>query len=449
MFVSTLLGAMGCVPDDAPVGPQPALVCVADPDNTLRFTCEAHTWGPADAVVVVDGAAYALTTGDDGRATFPLWGLPAGVDADVVIRHDGRATGVTVRPELPPELEPVRVDVTDDGGLVSLVAVPMQCGDASVLVFDRAGRVVWYADLSAYGRTIVAINPTDDGVVVGLDRERAVQLRFDGTVARDVVVAGDGTFLHHEILVVDDLMWVLTAEDWVDPSGHVWIADGLEAYDATGARTVDWDLSEAIDLARGDRSAGPRYWAGRLEGSETLHTNAAFVDDDDSWFLSLKYPSALLRLDARSDGAPGEVRWWMAGDGSGDIVPDAPFAQQHHVRRRYNGHIAVFDNESGATSRAVEYAVDEASGRATLTAEYVLPETCAVAGSYGRVADTQRVLLTCGDRNRVYEVGAQGDVTWEAALSCDLTDSLYATVRAFEVPNLGHTSLAPYDGQVR
>jgi len=129
-----------------------------------------------------------------------------------------------------------------------------------------------------------------------------------------------------------------------------------------------------------------------LTGSRLNYStlNGFDIDEDGNILASFRNHSEIMKISRTT----GEIMWRMGsprGEFSfeGEHEENAPyyFARQHHIRRRPNGNITIFDNgafHQPPYSRAVEYELDEVNKVARMVSDWRYPAGnifCVTAGN--------------------------------------------------------------------
>jgi hypothetical protein len=129
-----------------------------------------------------------------------------------------------------------------------------------------------------------------------------------------------------------------------------------------------------------------------LKGSRLNYStlNGFDIDEDGNILASFRNHSEIMKISRTT----GEIMWRMGsprGEFSfeGEHEENAPyyFARQHHIRRRPNGNITIFDNgafHQPPYSRAVEYELDEVNKVARMVSDWRYPAGnifCVTAGN--------------------------------------------------------------------
>ena len=144
-----------------------------------------------------------------------------------------------------------------------------------------------------------------------------------------------------------------------------------------------------------------------------FHLNSIDVDQDDNLLVSARHTSAIYKVDRTS----GEVLWRLGGKKSDFAVdPAASFSFQHDVRRRPDGTITIFDNNSaapasGSFSRGIRIKLDMNAMRASLVREYLAP-TPRAGWAMGNVQQLEDggVFIGWGTDGSFTELGEDGSV---------------------------------------
>ncbi len=204
----------------------------------------------------------------------------------------------------------------------------------------------------------------------------------------------------------------------------------------TGKLVFEWRSDDHVPLAESCEPAKP-------DGAwDYFHINSIDVDrDDGSLIVSGRNTWAFYKVQRPS----GKVLWRLGGKASDfNVSPGAQFAFQHHVRRRSDTTITLFDNEGGppavaSRSRGVALSVDEKSRRARLLRQYLHspPVLSEALGSVQDLASGNR-FIGWGESGYFTEYDASGKPLFDARLASG-TESY----RAFKQPWLGAPSEPP------
>lgn len=391
-----------------------------------------------------------------------------------VIGMDGRSELVGPLPmrqaDLPPDVPVPQVDVsiperTEPGyiliGNVS-AATPLR---TYVFALDRRGRVVWCWEAPARG--ISDIQTTERGTLL-------VILGFNGSVARNAkriveidlrgrVLGGfvpqayaglvahtpvDLESVHHEIEPgPDGTLFTLAPSltrrplypsDELDPTAPLGpasvVIDHVVQIGPDGQVLDDIDLSTVLDPARiGYDSVKLGYWDEfyGVPTSDWAHANAVQYDEaTDDLIVSSRHQDAVVRFDRVTRA----IKWIVAPDANwrepwaSRVLQHAPDAvrsyHQHAPVLTSSGTLMMFDNgnrrasafetplpPSANASRAVEYRIDEASGRIEELWSYgfgrQVPVFSASTGNATPLPETGNVLVVFGDIE-----GDQDEASW-------------------------------------
>ena len=243
------------------------------------------------------------------------------------------------------------------------------------------------------------------------------------------------------------------------------MGDKIIEFQRDGTVTWEWNTFEHLDPFRIGYETFSGYWERRGFPNTldwTHATNLAYDEKDDSWLISLRYQSAIVKVDRST----GEFVW-ILGEPSGwnEDLQDKLFTLEGDARWFYfqhsptptpNGNILVFDNGNFGSrpfeppvplpetySRVVEYELDEEN----MTAKQVwtseipgeekvftfavgavdwLPQTNNVLVSYGYLIHQENMPRTnwgnvlrlnpCWTRVRELKYTQPAEVVWEMVM---------------------------------
>jgi Arylsulfotransferase (ASST) len=148
-----------------------------------------------------------------------------------------------------------------------------------------------------------------------------------------------------------------------------------------------------------------------------FHLNSIDVDSDGNLLVSARHTSAVYKVDRKT----GEVLWRLGGKRSDfDIDPAASFSFQHDVRRRPDGTITLFDNNSalpgsGSFSRGLRIRQNMATKHVSLVQEYLAP-TPRAGWAMGNVQllEDGGVFIGWGTDGSYTELGPDGSIRLDA-----------------------------------
>ena len=334
-----------------------------------------------------------------GGALLALGGL-AGCEPDPRIRASaspgsvGRRWAFRSRPDLtPPPVEVLRRSrAAAEGHLFAAPKngpgeeYPAQDGP---MILDGEGRPVWFRPVPEEGQDAMDFRVQRykgepvltwwQGVHGGWgDGEYLV---FDGSY-REVARFRAGNGMkgdHHEFLVTERDTALVTIYRGVPMDLSAFggpedatVMDGVvqEIDIGTGEVLFEWHSIEHVGL---EESTG-RPRPDQRDPYDYFHLNSVAEDADGNLLVGARRTSAVYKVDRES----GEVLWRLGGKRSDfEMGEGARFAFQHDARRQADGTITLFDNrgaEAGELSRGVRLRLDERAMRATLVAEYAIPE---------------------------------------------------------------------------
>lgn len=136
----------------------------------------------------------------------------------------------------------------------------------------------------------------------------------------------------------------------------------------SGKVLFEWHSADEIDPA--ESLATPPTKATDIY--DYVHTNSIDVDTDGNLLVSARNTSALYKISRTT----GKLMWRLGGKKSDFAMGDgATFGYQHDARRRPDGTITLFDDESSpGTSRAIVLRVDEAARTVSLVRAFARPD---------------------------------------------------------------------------
>ena len=455
-------GALACGPD-AIVDPGPAPVIVsaaasANPHSVLS----AHVIfdvRDADSARVVYAAAGGTSQATPftrvraGTDTITALGLRPETAYTLGVEAIGASQSVRspevawTTGELPDILRSVRLAGSGTPTAGHTLVVPVFLGgesDGYVLAFDETGEISWYRAIMGEGWAVEAKQQPNGNISVYVGRSygwqpaggRFIEFRPDGEPVRSFAAAAPYFTDPHELL--------MSFRDTVLEAVHL-LAYDLESYPAE--QTRDGRTSLAVHRILRQRPAGgveftwnsgahfsTADWPEAGVPFDLVHPSSLDLDRDGNYIVSLQGVDEIDKIDGRT----GEVIWRFGGAESDFIIEgDAlgGFRGQHSVRALANGNLLVLDNHpvpGGAQSRAVEYRLDEAAGRAELVWEHRPEPAIAspIMGSVQRLANGN-TLIGFGVAARVIEVGPDATARWDATLASGGSQALqfYRAVR--------------------
>jgi len=136
----------------------------------------------------------------------------------------------------------------------------------------------------------------------------------------------------------------------------------------TNKVVFEWHAAAEIDPS--ESFIAPPTKAGKVY--DYVHTNSIDVDTDGNLLVSARNTSAIYKVSRTT----GHLMWRLGGKQSDFAMGDgATFGYQHDARRRPDGTITLFDDESSpGTSRAIALRVDESAKTASLVRAFTRPD---------------------------------------------------------------------------
>lgn len=404
---------------------------VTTTDGSGSVTVRATTDDPS-GMVRVNGRE---TTAD----TTEVSGLEAGEEISVLIDDAGGSTAYALV-YLPAGFPTLQVPTHDAGADSSLVGLTLTQwntpADSFETVVDRNGVPVHVlvsgsADLKRQpGGGPVTVFRTLAG-----DSEPSLVLLDDQrqpTASYQTVGLVDTDTHDAEVLPNGNLLLLAYEPDRTDPDAPVTHAV-IQERTPGGEVVFEWSSADFQDESL--------FASDRFGPSDYAHINSVQVTADGDLLASFRHFSSVFKI-ARTahDGyQQGEVIWRLGGRGSDFSFVDDPHAggpcAQHTAYEIANGNIVIYDNGSGGiganmcidpadpqgdpiartSTRVTEYALDEASGTATLVWSWAPPGRYAFfAGSAQRLANGNTLTGWAAQQvSLATEVDPTGAVVWE------------------------------------
>lgn len=268
-------------------------------------------------------------------------------------------------------------------------------------IIDQDGDPVWWwrAPLPSSRST-----PSWDGqymymlaLNVSASAASLARVKMDGTDARELRAIGN---VHHDFTVT--------------PSGsivaivHAGTSDGVVEYDPS----TDSVRALVPDVEVLYRKGRPEY-----------HANAiTYLQHDDSFILGDRFPNLYVKFDHA-----GELKWQFGGtDPIGPAFSGTgTWMANHGLHWTDDGRMLVFSNGSVATSKVLEFAVDEAKLEARLLREYsTRGVSSAVLGDVQQLPN-KNVLATFSTAGRLIEYDTDGETVAAVKASISLGYTTY------------------------
>lgn len=378
---------------------------------------------------------------------------------------------------LPPDFPPLTVTRPDDPTPGWYLFSPSTNSTASYAVItDDHGAVVWYRKNPAAGSTLLLdFKRLPNGHLAwksfltgdfafGTNPAGAYdEAALDGSVLKTWKTVGSPTD-HHEMMPLANGNMLLATYHIRDiapasPERAALDALGYAAYSKVADNwiqeikpdgTVAWEWMSENHTVIADTVAGlrgvPITFA--VPGAGTVvdlgHLNSIDVEPTSGdLIVSFRHFDAVMRIRRNPGGLDdGKVLWKLGGSTPNPVVSpgtvhlalvndsmSGPHAQ-HDARVLANGHVTMYDNESGlagvATARAVEYTIDVNAETATVVWSYLRPdgEISPAQGSARRQADGSTVIGWGVLTPLFTEIGPWGQTTLEVSGS-----TLYRAVK--------------------
>lgn len=304
------------------------------------------------------------------------------------------------------------------------------------VVFDTAGRVIWYHDFSRYGKPVLNLVKQPNGNMTAFigkstgwqdDQGYFVELTPGGRVVAEYHAPAGSYMDPHELLLTGDgptkrahfFTYTIRTTDLRPIGGKRAVRTaGHQVVRMTPAGTVEflWDAWDHIGI---DEWVTERDAKATRTATDYDHPNALTFDNDGNYVMSWRNLSQIMAVDANK----GTVLWRIGGKKSDYKFVDDPFkgfSKQHAVKILPNGNILLFDNgtdHSPSESRGVEYQLDPATKTARMVWQYRNPAPlyAAFVGWVERLKNGN-TWVAFSLLGRVVEADTAGSPVWEAQM---------------------------------
>jgi hypothetical protein len=361
-----------------------------------------------------------------------------------------------------PELQPPALVVSASSGQTALgdmFAAPYNGpGQTGPMIFDEAGKLVWFHPLAAgLAATNLQVQQLGGEPVLTWWQGRIPPQGFgqgeeiiDNTSYREVgrVHAGNGYLADlHEFHITPQGTAVLTVFDPIDcnlsslggPSGGAVTDSSFQEIDLkTGLVRREWNSLDHIPLS--DSYSSPTS-SSTIWPFDYFHLNSIDQLANGTTLISARNTSALYELNTIT----GQVLASIGGKQSSvKLTAGAATAYQHDATVLPNGTISVFDNggvpKVHAQSRGLVLAVDTQTKTDTVVAEYDHHSPPLAAGSQGDVQTLANgdVFIGWGAEPYFSEYSASGQLLFDAHMH-----GTYQSYRSYRFPWTGVPSEPP------
>ena len=263
----------------------------------------------------------------------------------------------------------------------------------------------------------------------------------------DTIKCTSGITDYHDIQLLTNGNYILQAYDSLyinmqdiieggHPSAMVQGILRIQEFDQEHNLLMDWFALDHLDISEYDNL---NFQSQQIT---FMHGNSIDVDYDENIIISNRRSSEVIKIDRLT----GEVIWIIGGpQNEFEIFGDNlnGFSKQHDVRRLENGNILLFDNGNNhnpATSRAVEYEIDEINKTLTLIWEYLNPygEVSLAMGSAQRLPNGNTLInwgnIAGASGGRIIEVTYNYEIALEIQFESQMAYKVRKDEWAFEIP---------------
>ncbi len=374
---------------------------------------ERHTAG----VLGDDGVFRASLVALAPSSPVLLRGVIQPADEDIVT---GRTT-VTTTGAAPSWLASMDLAERDEGAAEGLVVTSLLSMPSTAVIIDTEGRYLWWHRLFDDGlpethHMITRAAPSRDGRSVlymawtmlypegpYMDDRDVVRLALDGSSWTAWRVAG----AHHDLVELPDGTIAVLAFDPREVDGTTVIGDRIVELSPDGRQRTVWSVWDHASPSPEEIHGDDQDWS---------HANALDYDDrGDRYLVSMRNLDSIWVVD-RDDGS---VAARYGGEDATHLLTDGtPTDGQHQFQLLEDG-LLVFDNgvDGSATSRAVEYRIDDDAGTMTEVWSHVSDPPLGVysIGDVSRL-DGGQTLITWSTAGQMDQVTEGGDLLWRVNL---------------------------------
>ena len=380
--------------------------------------------------------AYPVT---EGAQEVAVLGLLPETTYDMTVEVSGSSEG-TSRTEsfttssLPEPLQNVTIETTGESP-EGYTLVETFLGPKFVFAFDGDGRVRWYKDFTDEPRGFeTKIQPNGNFTTfVGLS------FGFEPTYGKFVEYTPSGeevrTYSAQPPYYTDSHELLLTTNE----SGEVEhahffsydlqpIAEAPPIGGEAGTRTAGHQLLRQTPDGQNDffwnawDHFEPADWIeprGSEEYEDFDHPNSLDIDEDGNYIVSMRSFGAVLKLNAKT----GDLLWQLGGRKNQFEIVNDPlngFSAQHTAYMTDAGTLLILDNgarHDPQQSRAVEYELDLEAMTATMVWEFRPEGIYSPIVSSAERLQNGNTLVGFGIPSQIYEIDAEGETVWEAAMT--------------------------------
>ncbi len=313
-----------------------------------------------------------------------------------------------------------------------------------LVLLDNAGEVRWYYPVPITGWADMGAEYWGDGLflwggVSGSDEgegvPRLLSVSHEEVYRADYPGAEHG-FYHHMTEQQHDGSVVTLIESDAEYGGSEYYGFEIHRVDVDSDSLLwSWNLQQGLDT--GELEVGDANWAGVMVDA----------DGREVMVVSVCVGEAVIGIDMET----GEVIWSLADWGNLELTEgDFPYIQ--HGLDIQEQRVLLFDNGAAPTTRAVEFAIDSASGTATQTWEWTEADWRQWAWGDVDYLGTDRIVIAkaaLGDWGgedsftEVVEVDRTDDsVVWRLTFD-EASDAIYSADRIGGCELFAETSRCP------
>jgi hypothetical protein len=441
-------------------GPHPGQLILADDSQTVIFK-PTQAFSPGEKVTVQVNSLR-LSSGVAYQPLSYTFDVASNQQTAVVASNAvPSATPVPAFPEyltLPSDIPHYTVSLTStetaDEGYIFVAPFywTMSTIGSYLLILDNNGQIVYYKSV-ADQLAAFDFKELPNGNLVYYDQKDSTHVILDThykVIGSYAAQNGYTSDLHDFLLTADGYAFLMIADkETVDMSKVV--SGGKKDAAVTGLVIQELDPHQNVifEWRSWDHFAYSESTSSlTTDNIDLIHGNGLALTADGNLLLSCRNLSSITKINLQT----GAILWRLGGiKNEFKFVNDGGFHFQHDISELPNGDITLFDNhgtdQSPATSRALEYKLDETNKTATLVWHFIHdpPVFTDYMGDVERMADGNTFIgwgsaVVSGG----YVYSSMTEVTPNIQVVFELAfDKPYVSYRAFRTPWVGIPESVP------
>ena len=354
---------------------------------------------------------------------------------------------------LPPDFPEIHTEVYGETAEGDIFLSPVAPTGYKLFVLDNSGGVIRYTEGPVGQRFLDFKKVNDTTYLFHTDPDWAEPVYYLTDTLYNVVDsfrAGNGEVLDsHDIWLLEngrayvivyeirtiDMSQIVTGGN---PSAQV---AGLTIQEVDNQQNVYWEWTsfDHFEVTDGISQGGSSMIDFTLASFSYVHCNSLYVDEEDNILISSRNLHEVTKIDRST----GDVIWRMGGQNNQFTFIDDPlngFSDQHDAQWTGPNTLIIFDNgnfHNPATSRAVEYEIDEVNMTATMIWEFQNPygSKSVASGNVQRLPNGGTLIgwgiISPNSAPVITEVNADNEIVFELSFLNNGMPTNQFTYRAF------------------